>query len=105
MKISLLQDKKNKLTYFKYEKIKLFIKFYLTFFIKNSNQNDLINFIHFYEKFIKIFPKKSSISKSNNRCRVSGRCRSTLNNFRLSRIQTKHLIENGDCPGWKPANW
>lgn len=49
--------------------------------------------------------RKSSISKIKNKCLLSGRNRSVLKKFRLSRMFLKNLGVSGFINGFKKASW
>lgn len=50
-------------------------------------------------------PRDSSPSRLTRRCKVSGRPRGVLRDFKLSRIKFRELAHKGQLPGVKKASW
>lgn len=50
-------------------------------------------------------PRNSSPVRLKNRCSISGRPRSYIRAFGLSRIQFRELARQGKIPGVKKASW
>ncbi|ANU14370.1 SSU ribosomal protein S14p (S29e) [Planococcus halocryophilus Or1] len=50
-------------------------------------------------------PKDSSPTRLNNRCVVTGRPRSFMRKFGMSRITFRELAHKGQIPGVKKASW
>lgn len=50
-------------------------------------------------------PRLGSISKLNNYCVQTGRSRSTINFYKLSRLRLRKLASTGSLPGLKKACW
>ncbi|ANU22088.1 30S ribosomal protein S14 [Planococcus donghaensis] len=50
-------------------------------------------------------PKDSSPTRLNNRCVVTGRPRSFMRKFGISRITFRELAHKGQIPGVKKASW
>ncbi|MGB6406098.1 MAG: 30S ribosomal protein S14 [Planococcus donghaensis] len=50
-------------------------------------------------------PKDSSPTRLNNRCAVTGRPRSFMRKFGMSRIVFRELAHKGQIPGVKKASW
>lgn len=50
-------------------------------------------------------PRDASPTRLNSRCAVSGRPRSVLRKFGVSRIVFRELAHQGQIPGVKKASW
>lgn len=50
-------------------------------------------------------PRDASPTRLNSRCAVSGRPRSVLRKFGVSRIVFRELAHKGQIPGVKKASW
>lgn len=50
-------------------------------------------------------PKNSSPVRIKNRCSVTGRSRSYMRQFGLSRIQFREMARRGELPGVTKASW
>ena len=50
-------------------------------------------------------PKNSSPVRIKNRCAVTGRSRSYMRQFGLSRIQFREMARRGELPGVTKASW
>ncbi|GLR72450.1 30S ribosomal protein S14 [Agaribacter marinus] len=50
-------------------------------------------------------PRDSSLSRKQNRCRVTGRPHGFLRKFGLSRIKLREAAMRGEVPGLKKASW
>ncbi|GEL07738.1 30S ribosomal protein S14 [Salisediminibacterium halotolerans] len=50
-------------------------------------------------------PRDSSPSRLTRRCKVTGRPRGVLRDFKLSRIKFRELAHKGQLPGVKKASW
>ncbi|MEM0910692.1 MAG: 30S ribosomal protein S14 [Pseudomonadota bacterium] len=50
-------------------------------------------------------PRDSSLSRKQNRCRVTGRPHGYLRKFGLSRIKLREAAMRGEVPGLKKASW
>lgn len=50
-------------------------------------------------------PRDASPTRLNSRCAVSGRPRSVLHKFGVSRIVFRELAHKGQIPGVKKASW
>lgn len=50
-------------------------------------------------------PRDSSATRSRRRCQITGRPRSTLRKFKISRHQLREMALKGLIPGLKKASW
>ncbi|AZP36209.1 30S ribosomal protein S14 [Candidatus Annandia adelgestsuga] len=50
-------------------------------------------------------PRDSSIIRQRNRCKQTGRSRSFIRRFGLSRIKTREFAMRGDIPGLTKSSW
>jgi small subunit ribosomal protein S14 len=50
-------------------------------------------------------PRNSSITRIKNRCSLTGRARSVLRLFKLSRLEFRRKALQGLIPGLKKASW
>ncbi|TWT08095.1 30S ribosomal protein S14 [Planococcus sp. CPCC 101016] len=50
-------------------------------------------------------PKDSSPTRLNSRCELTGRPRSYMRKFKISRIAFRELAHKGQLPGVKKASW
>jgi small subunit ribosomal protein S14 len=50
-------------------------------------------------------PKNSSSVRIKNRCSLSGRSRSYMRQFGVSRIQFREMARRGELPGVTKASW
>ncbi|MCM3005371.1 30S ribosomal protein S14 [Priestia koreensis] len=50
-------------------------------------------------------PRDSSPTRSNSRCKLTGRPRGYMRKFDLSRIAFRELAHKGQLPGVKKASW
>ncbi|SER69311.1 30S ribosomal protein S14 [Salisediminibacterium halotolerans] len=50
-------------------------------------------------------PRDSSPSRLTRRCKVTGRPRGVLRDFKLSRIKFRELAHKGQLPGVKKSSW
>ncbi len=50
-------------------------------------------------------PRDSSATRSRRRCQITGRPRSTLRKFKISRHQLREMALRGLIPGLKKASW
>lgn len=57
-----------------------------------------------YEGLRKL-PRDSSPTRLTNRCQLTGRPRSVIRDFGLSRIKFRELAHKGQIPGVKKASW
>jgi len=57
-----------------------------------------------YEGLAKL-PRDASPTRLTNRCKVSGRRRSYLRKFRISRLTFREMALNGLIPGVTKASW
>ena len=51
------------------------------------------------------YSANTSITRIRNRCVMTGRARGILRDFRISRLQFRHLSADGKLPGVLPAQW
>ena len=93
--------------YFKFEQIRLILKFLkLNKFRLISN-----NFIRFIDPLQNLFNIQINFSNSlklstiRNKCIITGRSRSVYKDFRLSRMQLRHLASFGLLMGIKKSSW
>lgn len=99
MKSSLEQDKKHRKLFVNNEIRKLYYKFMML--------NDLLKFNSklFYQKKISLLSTKSSITKIQNRCLITGRGHGVFRFFGLSRISFRELASKGRLSGIKKKTW
>nr|QFO87181.1 ribosomal protein S14 [Eustigmatos cf. polyphem] len=99
MLLKTVHDKKVRLVFFKYEKIRLILKV----IIKNTNINLNIR----QKAFLALLklPIKSSIVRIRNRCVVTGRGRFILSSFSLSRLMLRKLAFEGLIPNIQKSSW
>lgn len=50
-------------------------------------------------------PRNASPVRIKNRCAVTGRSRSYMRQFGISRIQFREMARRGELPGVKKASW
>lgn len=50
-------------------------------------------------------PRDSSATRSRRRCDITGRARSTLRKFKISRMVLREMALAGLIPGMKKASW
>ena len=50
-------------------------------------------------------PRDSSATRSRRRCEITGRARSTLRKFKISRMVLREMALAGLIPGMKKASW
>jgi small subunit ribosomal protein S14 len=50
-------------------------------------------------------PRDSSLTRSHNRCLLTGRSKAYLRRFKISRIMLRELALAGKIPGLKKASW
>jgi small subunit ribosomal protein S14 len=50
-------------------------------------------------------PAKSSSTRLNSRCQITGRSRAVLRKFGLCRHKVRELVLFGNIPGMKKASW
>ena len=50
-------------------------------------------------------PRDSSLTRSKNRCQITGRSHAFLRKFKVSRIMLRELALAGKIPGLKKASW
>jgi len=50
-------------------------------------------------------PRDSSPTRHKNRCMVTGRSRSVIRYFGISRLQFREMAHKGQLPGVKKASW
>ena len=50
-------------------------------------------------------PRDSSATRSRRRCEITGRPRSTLRKFKISRMVLREMALAGLIPGMKKASW
>ena len=50
-------------------------------------------------------PRDSSATRSRRRCEITGRPRSTLRKFKISRMVLREMALKGMIPGLKKASW
>ena len=50
-------------------------------------------------------PKNSNPIRLHNRCKLTGRPKGYMRQFRISRIQFREMASNGLIPGVKKASW
>lgn len=50
-------------------------------------------------------PKNSSLTRTKNRCILTGRGRFLIGKFNLSRLMLRHLARNGYLPGLRKSSW
>ena len=75
----------------------------LRIILTNKKLNLNIRFNAF--KLINQYLSKTSISKINNKCILSGRSRSIFRNFKLSRIKIRELTSKGQINGLQKISW
>jgi small subunit ribosomal protein S14 len=99
---------KKSLIYRNEKRIKLFKKFNTirkklkkTILSKNTSRKE---FIKAQEKLFNL-PLNSSPVRITNRCKITGRSRSYLRRFGVSRITFRELAINGKIPGVTKSSW
>ena len=86
-KLIIHTNKKNKFTK---EAIKSNLYFQLKYYLLNNINN---------------LNKNSFITKISNRCLWTGRSKSTLSKFKMSRITFKKFVSNNEIPGYFKYSW
>lgn len=99
MRSKILKNKINRHIFIKKNKFLNFLKF----IIKNSNFPLNIKSKSLYNLYA--IDKNKTITKKNNRCKISYRSRGVLSKYRMSRLTFKNLVSNGYVNGFKKASW
>ena len=99
MKRSIEKDKKKRLNYLKQESLRRVLK--------AITYNNTIKLNVRKKAFLAIsaLPKSSSIVQLKNRCVLTGRGRSVLGGFRISRMTISKLAKMGIIPGLRMSSW
>ena len=58
-----------------------------------------------FAKYLSEFPRDAHISRVRNRCAVTGRGRSVLRDFKLSRLKFRQIADQGLIPGVTRSSW
>lgn len=99
MKQALEKDKKKRKNYYKNEKKRVCLK------SLSSNRN-LPDFLRWKSSFaLSAFSKTVSPLRIKNRCILTGRSRSILSSYRLSRLAFQRLAKEGKIVGLRKASW
>lgn len=94
------KDIKNRKLFKKYEKERRFYKIMQQNFYLQDKMR-----LHFSLKNSFSLHRNSSISRVENKCILTGRSRSIYRDFRLSRMQLRHLASFGLLMGVKKSSW
>jgi ribosomal protein S14 len=93
------KDKKNRLTFFQHEEKRKILK-------SISQNTNLSTFLRWKAGLdLSILPKNSSLTKLKNRCIFTGRSRSVLGKFNMSRLMLRKLAREGSIPGLRKSSW
>lgn len=99
MKSKILHDKKKRQIVQKYELKKMYLK------IHSSNLHVLNKTRWLDQLKLNTLPRNSSKTRVRNRCILTGRARSVIRKFRLSRIMFRELGNFGKIPGLRKSSW
>lgn len=109
-----IKDLKNRKRFYTLEKLKLIQKFTLVNLINKLSQNTQLklkktikikNFLFlFYLNRVK-YLRLTSKTRLLRRCLITGRNRSVLRSFNLSRIVLRDFIQFGILPGYQKSVW
>lgn len=99
MKSLVIQDKNLRRSFYKAEPLRRALKFLL------FNQRISIQTRWKVGLFLKILPSSENPTRANNRCVQTGRSRSTVRNFRLSRISLRNKAVFGQLLGVVKKSW
>ncbi len=95
----IVREKKRKYLINKFYKKRLFLKK-----IISSNKTTNINRWKAIIK-LQLLPRDSSYIRSRNRCNITGRSRSYIRKFGLSKMKFREFASNGYIPGLKKSSW
>ena len=98
MKKSIEKDKKKRYLFLKYEKDKKILK------ALSQTQSLPLVLRHKAKQALSTFPKDSSIVRLRNRCIITGRGRSVLTGFNLSRLMLRKLARDGMLTGIRKSS-
>lgn len=99
MKYLVEKDKRKRRIFEKYEKQRLCLK-------ALSKDNRLpLSLRLLYKLKLQMFKKNSSKTRIKNRCVFTGRARSTIRFFRMSRLQVRDLYVKGLLYGVRKSSW
>ena len=93
------REKNKRFIFFKYEKT----RFLLKAIVNNSNIDILIRQKASLE--LSRLPRNSSKVRLHKRCVLTGRGRSILSSFSLSRLMLRKLAFEGLIPGLRKSSW
>ena len=96
---SIYRDKKRRILYYKYEVQRNILKamirdFSLSNSLKFNSMQELNN-----------LPRNSALSRTRNRCIITGRAKSNYQFFKISRITLRELASQGLLPGVTKSSW
>ena len=93
------KDKKNRLTFFQHEEKRKVLK-------SITHNINLSSFIRWKASLdLSTLPKVASLTKLKNRCVFTGRSRSILGQFNMSRLMLRKLAREGSIPGLRKSSW
>ncbi len=98
MKKNIEKDKKKRSLYFKYEKNRKILK------ALGCNINLTPTIRYKASETLASFPKDSSIVRLRNRCVLTGRGRSVISGFNLSRLMLRKLGRDGLIQGLRKSS-
>lgn len=93
------KDKKNRFFFFQYEEKRKTLK--------SITQNTNLSVFTRWKASLELSsqPKKASATKLKNRCISTGRSRSILGSFNMSRLMLRKLAREGSIPGLRKSSW
>lgn len=99
MKYLVEKDKRKRRIFEKYEKQRLCLK------ALSKDSRLPLSLRLLYKLKLQMFKKNSSKTRIKNRCVFTGRARSTIRFFRMSRLQVRDLYIKGLLYGVRKSSW
>ena len=96
---SIYRDKKRRILYSKYEVQRNTLKA----MVRDFTLSKTLRFQYMQE--LNNLPRNSALSRTTNRCIVTGRAKSNYQFFKISRITLRELASQGLLPGVTKSSW
>ena len=96
---SIYRDKKRRILYSKYEVQRNTLKA----MVRDFTLSKTLRFQYMQE--LNNLPRNSALSRTRNRCIVTGRAKSNYQFFKISRITLRELASQGLLPGVTKSSW
>jgi small subunit ribosomal protein S14 len=96
---SIDNDKKKRVLFYKFEKKKQILKYFL------FNKSITLNIRKILWHKLHKLPKNSSKTRVKNRCIITGRSKGVYTFFRLSRMQLKEFVGMNLIPSIRKSSW